>query len=67
MTQKLNKTRQMLIDCYIKSLEEDKIPWVQDWANTSAPRNAITNNEYNGANRMLLTYISYENGYKDPR
>lgn len=67
MTQKLNKTRQMLVDSYIKSLEEDRIPWVQDWENTSTPRNAVTNNEYNGANRLLLTYLSYEKEYKDPR
>lgn len=67
MSDNLNKTRQMLIDNYIRSLEEDKIPWIQKWSGSSIPRNAVNDKNYNGTNRLLLNYIAHEKGYGDPR
>lgn len=30
MSDKLNKARQMLVDSYVASLEQNTIPWVQE-------------------------------------
>lgn len=67
MTQKMSKTRQNLIESYIESLNENQIPWIKDWSNCSIPRNAISNNYYNGINRMYLNYVASIKEYKDPR
>ena len=53
---KLPKTRQELIDMYIKSLEEGNIPWEQMWK-TSIPENAISGIKYRGVNNLYLSYI----------
>ena len=63
---KLPKTRQELIDMYIKSLEEGNIPWEQMWK-TSIPENAISGIKYRGVNNLYLSYIAYKRGYKDNR
>lgn len=67
MSDKLNKARQMLVDSYIKSLEENDIPWVQEWTDYDVPRNATNGREYNGTNRLLLSLIAKVKEYKDPR
>lgn len=67
MSDRLNKTRQMLVDNYIRSLEEDRIPWIQEWSGSFIPRNAVNDKNYNGTNRLLLNYIAHEKGYSDPR
>jgi antirestriction protein ArdC len=61
-----NKTRQLLVDEYIKSLNEGNIPWAQGWADTN-PVNAITGREYRNTNYLLLSYISATKKYKDHR
>lgn len=38
---KLSKTREMLVKEYIKSLEQEKLPWIKEWGSKS-PHNAIT-------------------------
>lgn len=63
---KLPKTRQELIDMYIKSLEEGEIPWEKMWK-TSIPENGITGIKYRGVNNLYLSYISEKRGYKDNR
>lgn len=32
MKNKTSKTREMLVDEYIKALEQEQLPWHQDWA-----------------------------------
>jgi antirestriction protein ArdC len=61
-----NKTRQLLVDEYIKSLNEGNIPWKQGWDNQN-PVNAITGREYRNTNFLLLSYISATRRYKDRR
>lgn len=54
----------------IKSLENNTAPWTQPWKATGLknnPHNAITEQEYNGCNALLLEIITAEKGYKDPR
>ena len=63
---KLPKTRQELIDMYIKSLEEGEIPWEKMWK-TSIPENGITGIKYRGVNNLYLSYISEKRRYKDNR
>lgn len=67
MSDKLNKARQMLVDSYVASLEQNTIPWVQEWKDFDTPRNATNGRKYNGTNRLLLGFIAKEKGYKDPR
>ena len=65
---KLNKTRQMLVDNYIKALESNRIPWKIGWeTNRSCHHNPTTNTKYKGINRLLLIYISHLRQYNDPR
>ena len=61
-----SKTRQNLIDMYVKSLEEEVIPWEQMWM-TKQPINAISNKKYKGINNLVLSFISSERKYKDNR
>ena len=61
------KARNRLVELYIKSLKEDKIPWQQDWANKERPYNPVTKTIYHGINNLLLNFIALEKGYSDPR
>lgn len=66
----LNKARQFLIDGYIKSLQEDKIPWIKSWESNYLPKiqyNAKNNKHYQGINQLILNYFSEKNGFSDPR
>lgn len=60
------KARKNLIDMYIKSLNEGKIPWEQMWK-TSAPENGITKKKYRGINNLILSFVAQNRGYKDNR
>ena len=51
---------------YLQSLEENVIPWRKGWSN-SLNKNGITGKEYNGINRMILSYIAYKENYDDNR
>ena len=37
---KLSKTREMLVNEYVKSLEQDQLPWIKEWG-SKPPHNAI--------------------------
>lgn len=63
---KLPKTRQDLINEYIKCLEEGNIPWEKMWM-TNIPINGVTGIEYNGINNLYLSYISLKRNYKENR
>ena len=66
MSAELNKARQRLVDEYLNALQEDVIPWHQEWASGKAI-NGITKKPYNGMNQLLLSHIAYINNYNDPR
>ena len=61
-----NKARDNLVKMYLESLEEDKIPWEQPWT-VDAPKNAVSDNKYNGINNLILSYVANKRGYKDNR
>lgn len=63
---KYSKARQDLIDMYVKSLEENEIPWEKMW-NTSQPINGAEGYKYNGINNLILSYVAEKRGYKDNR
>ena len=42
---KLSKTREMLVNEYVKSLEQDQLPWIKEWG-SKPPHNAITKTPY---------------------
>lgn len=63
---KIPKTREDLVEMYIKSLEEGEIPWEQMWK-TSVPENGISGIKYRGINNLYLSYISHKRNYKDNR
>lgn len=65
-TEKLNKTRQRMIDEYVKCLKEDKIPWRCGW-NQLIAISGSSKKPYRGVNQMLLSYIASEKGYTDRR
>ena len=63
---KLTKTREKLIEMYISALNENEIPWEQQWHN-GINKNGITNREYNGINQLILSFTSYFEKYTDSR
>lgn len=63
---KLSKTREQLIEMFVKSLEQDIIPWHQPWKSMHQC-NGLTGYRYQGINAMLLSYISQIKKYDDPR
>ena len=63
---KYTKARQNLVDMYIKSLEEDIVPWEKLWT-VEQPVNAISGKKYKGINNLALSYIAVKKGYKDNR
>lgn len=63
---KLNKAREKLVDMYLNSLKEEKLPWYQGWDNVHQ-YNPITKTVYHGVNKTLLNIVSESRGYTDPR
>ena len=61
-----SKTREKLKEMFLESLKEDMIPWHQGWQKFHT-MNGKTKHLYKGVNKMLLSYISEERGYDDPR
>ena len=62
-----NILREQIISEFIKSLQEDKIPWKQGWNSLDQPINALTGTKYKGVNSVWLSYVSGKQGYKDNR
>lgn len=63
MSNNYNLAREKLVEMYLKSLEENKIPWEKMWK-TSIPENAVSHKKYRGINNLLLSIIAQERGYK---
>ena len=61
-----SKARQDLVNRYLDSLKQDKIPWRCGWLN-EMPYNYSSKKKYRGVNAMLLNFISMMNGWLDPR
>lgn len=63
----LTQTRQKLVDMFLNILKSDEpLKWTSGW-NSNRPKNAITDKEYRGINRMILMIQSMYEGYSDPR
>lgn len=58
MNNEMSKTRQMLIEGYIESLEQEQIPWRKGWGNGDSQHNPITNTFYRGINQQQVKEIS---------
>lgn len=63
---KMNKAREKLIDLFVKSLEQDEIPWKRPWK-SFYQHNGATGYRYRGINALLLSYIGQIKKYVDPR
>ncbi len=62
----MNKTRQQLTEFFVASLKENKLPWRAVWR-SGAAMNPTTGAHYRGVNAMLLSMVSLQRGYNDPR
>ena len=61
-----SKTRELLADIFIKSLDEKKLPWTKGWNTDHVPfrdKNYSTGFEYNGINKVMLEVWANERGY----
>ena len=61
-----SKTRELLADIFIKSLDEEKLPWSKGWDTDHVPfrdKNYSTGYEYNGINKVMLEVWANERGY----
>ena len=63
---KISKTKEELVNMYIDSLKEGKIPWRERWV-SSLNVNGISDKEYKGINQLLLSYVTYREQYNDNR
>lgn len=56
-------------DIFIKALEEETLPWQRGFNPIfkHPPFNPASGTIYRGSNRMLLSLVAYQNGFKDPR
>ena len=63
---KISKTKEELVNMYIDSLKEGKIPWRERWV-SSLNVNGISDREYKGINQLLLSYVTYKEQYNDNR
>jgi len=63
---KISKTKEELVNMYIESLKEGKIPWRERWV-SSLNVNGISDKEYKGINQLLLSYVTYKEQYNDNR
>lgn len=61
-----NKLREQMVDVFIASLEENVIPWEQEWVSGIA-FNPVTKTRYSGTNAFWLMYQCYKNKWDDPR
>lgn len=61
-----NKTRQKLVDEYLKSLKEEMIPWHRSWVSVRQ-HNVVSKKNYRGVNQLLLSLMCVLNDYKDSR
>lgn len=60
--------RQEFTDQVITAIESgQKLPWEKPWRAVGAPRNAVSEKEYNGANRLILGVAMMQKGWDDPR
>jgi antirestriction protein ArdC len=62
-----NSLYQQITDKIIAELEQGRVPWVQPWANVSAPlglpKNAATGHAYSGVNVLILWIACMERGF----
>ena len=62
-----NSLYQEITDKIIAELEQGRVPWVQPWANVSAPlglpKNAATGRPYSGINVLILWCAVAEHGF----
>ncbi|SCC94445.1 conserved hypothetical protein [Thiomonas sp. X19] len=60
--------RQEFTDKVIDAIESGKpLPWERPWTAGISPQNAISGEEYQGMNRLILAIEMLEKGYADPR
>lgn len=65
---KQNKMREEMISQFLAALQEDIIPWHQEWS--AIPQrsfNTVTGRNYRGVNALWLSFVEKLNEYKDPR
>lgn len=62
----MNKTRQQLAEFFVASLKENELPWRAVWR-SGAAMNPTTGARYRGVNAMLLSMVSLQRSYSDPR
>ena len=59
--------REQIANRFIAALQEERIPWHQEWQNVIAPYNAVTGRGYRGLNYFWLACIAMDKNYADPR
>lgn len=62
----ISKTRDYLVKEFLDALKAETIPWERGWNQTNQ-MNVVSNYQYKGINKFLLSYISNKRGYTDPR
>lgn len=66
LMKKLSLTRERLVKMYIDSLQEGQLPWRSRWIN-GININGNTKIAYKGVNQLLLSLVSANEHYRDPR
>lgn len=68
-SEKIQETRQEIVDEVIKLLESDKkLDWSMGWSGPNLrPHNPVSGAQYQGVNRFRLAFAAIINDYHDPR
>ncbi len=66
MNDKVKEFREELAKEFIRSLQEDDIPWLRGWR-VKESYNMASNRKYHGINRFMLALSANMNGWTDPR
>ena len=64
---KLTPQRKQIVDEVIKNLESGVGLWQPGWSMPGVPESAITGKKYRGVNNFLLSFVSLQRQYSDPR
>lgn len=66
MAAPISKVRELLSQQFIAALGQGMLPWTACWRQ-ERPLNAITGKSYRGVNAVVLSFLSQQRGYSDPR
>lgn len=67
MNEKSKELRAKFANLFVNSLNDNPKAWRKEWFSIRGCFNPASKTDYRGFNRVMLTYLSEQNGWGDPR